>query len=76
MIERYLENLKDTEYYTLPDDSRKPNWLAIPLQCSDRLELVKYLEENDVQTRSHLLVISRDTRRSESISKNLKTQIR
>ena len=51
MIERYLENLKDTEYYTLPDDSRKPNWLAIPLQCSDRLELVKYLEENDVQTR-------------------------
>ena len=51
MIERYLENLKDTEYYTLPDDSRKPNWLAIPLQCPDRLELVKYLEENDVQTR-------------------------
>ena len=31
--------------------SRKPNWLAIPLQCPDRLELVKYLEENDVQTR-------------------------
>jgi len=51
MIERYLENLKDTKYYTLPDDSRKPNWLAIPLQCPDRLELVKYLEENDVQTR-------------------------
>ena len=51
MIERYLENLKDTKYYTLQDDSRKPNWLAIPLQCPDRLEFVKYLEENDVQTR-------------------------
>ena len=32
MIERkYIENLKDCPYYTLPDDSRKPNWLAIPL---------------------------------------------
>ena len=51
LIERYLENLKDCSYYTLPDDSKKPNWLAIPLQCDDRLGVVKYLEENDVQTR-------------------------
>ena len=51
MFERYLENLKDTPYYTLPDDSQIPNWLAIPLQCPDRLELVNFLEENDVQTR-------------------------
>jgi CDP-6-deoxy-D-xylo-4-hexulose-3-dehydrase len=51
MVERYLENLKDCSYYTLPDDSVKPNWLAIPLQCPDRLELVNYLEEHDVQTR-------------------------
>ena len=51
LIERYLENLKDCSYYTLPDDSKKPNWLAIPLQCTDRLGVVKYLEENDVQTR-------------------------
>jgi CDP-6-deoxy-D-xylo-4-hexulose-3-dehydrase len=50
-IRRYLENLKDTTYYTLPDDSQIPNWLAIPLQCPDRLELVNFLEENDVQTR-------------------------
>ena len=50
-IERYLKNLKDCPYYTLPDDSKQPNWLAIPLQCPDRLELVKYLENNDVQTR-------------------------
>jgi CDP-6-deoxy-D-xylo-4-hexulose-3-dehydrase len=50
-IERYMENLKDTKYYLLPDDSRKPNWLAIPLMCPDRLECLKFLEANGVQTR-------------------------
>ena len=50
-IERYLENLKDTKYYTLPDDSRKPNWLAIPLMCTDRLDCLKFLEASGVQTR-------------------------
>ena len=50
-VERYLENLKDTKYYTLPDDSKMPNWLAIPLQCPDRLELLTFLEKNNVQTR-------------------------
>ena len=51
MVERYKENLKDCSYFTLPDDSNKPNWLAMPLQCEDRLGVLKYLEENDVQTR-------------------------
>ena len=50
-IERYLENMKDCSYYTLPDDSKKPNWLAIPFQCKDRLELVNFMEKNEVQTR-------------------------
>jgi CDP-6-deoxy-D-xylo-4-hexulose-3-dehydrase len=50
-VERYLENLKGTKYYTLPNDSVKPNWLAIPLQCPDRMELLTFLEENGVQTR-------------------------
>lgn len=50
-IERYIENLKDCPYYTLPDDSRTPNWLAIPLQCPHRLELVNFMEKNNVQTR-------------------------
>jgi CDP-6-deoxy-D-xylo-4-hexulose-3-dehydrase len=50
-IERYLENLRDTKYFTLPNDSVKPNWLAIPLQCPDRMELLTFLEENGVQTR-------------------------
>ena len=50
-FERYLENLKDVEEITLPDDSIKPNWLAVPLQCDCRLELLTYLEEQDIQTR-------------------------
>jgi CDP-6-deoxy-D-xylo-4-hexulose-3-dehydrase len=50
-IDRYLENLKDTKYYLLPDDSRKPNWLAIPLMCPDRLACLKFLEAHGVQTR-------------------------
>jgi CDP-6-deoxy-D-xylo-4-hexulose-3-dehydrase len=53
VFERYMERLKDCSYYTLPNDSFKPNWLAIPLMCKkgDRLELLTFLENNGVQTR-------------------------
>jgi CDP-6-deoxy-D-xylo-4-hexulose-3-dehydrase len=50
-IERYLENLKDVEEIILPDDSIKPNWLAIPLQTERRYELLSFLEDNNIQTR-------------------------
>jgi CDP-6-deoxy-D-xylo-4-hexulose-3-dehydrase len=50
-IERYLENLKDIEEILLPDDSIKPNWLAIPLQTEKRYELLHFLEDNNIQTR-------------------------
>ena len=50
-IERYLENLKDVPELILPDDSIEPNWLAVPLQCDKRLELLTYLEDCDIQTR-------------------------
>ena len=50
-IERYLENLKDVSEIILPDDSIKPNWLAIPLQTEKRYELLNFLEDNNVQTR-------------------------
>ena len=50
-IKRYLENLKDVAEITLPDDSIEPNWLAIPLQTERRLELLTFLEENNIQTR-------------------------
>ncbi|NBP01903.1 MAG: NarL family transcriptional regulator [Proteobacteria bacterium] len=50
-IERYIENLKGVEEIILPDDSIKPNWLAIPLQTENRLELLTFLENNNIQTR-------------------------
>jgi len=50
-IERYIENLKNTPEITLPDDSIEPNWLAIPLQTEKRLELLTFLENNNIQTR-------------------------
>lgn len=50
-IERYLLNLHGVGDLVLPDDSIKPNWLAIPLQTKRRFELLNYLEEHDIQTR-------------------------
>jgi len=50
-IKRYLENLKEVEEIILPDDSIEPNWLAIPLQTERRLELLTFLEDNNIQTR-------------------------
>lgn len=50
-IERYFENLKDVPEIMLPDDSIKPNWLAIPLQYEHRMELLSFLENNNIQTR-------------------------
>ena len=50
-VERYLENLKNVKELILPDDSIEPNWLAIPLQTERRLELLTFLEDNNIQTR-------------------------
>ena len=50
-IERYLENLQGVGDLILPDDSIKPNWLAIPLQTARRFELLTFLEDNNIQTR-------------------------
>lgn len=50
-FERYLENLKDVKELVLPDDSIKPNWLAIPLQTERRFDLLTFLEDNNIQTR-------------------------
>ncbi len=49
--ERYIENLQGVGDLVLPNDSIKPNWLAIPLQSNKRYELLHFLEENGVQTR-------------------------
>lgn len=50
-IERYMTNLKDVSEIILPDDTIKPNWLAIPLQTEYRYDLLHFLEENHIQTR-------------------------
>ena len=49
--ERYIENLQGVGDLILPDDSIKPNWLAIPLQSEKRFELLHFLEDNNIQTR-------------------------
>ena len=46
-----MENLKGIKGLVLPDDSIKPNWLAIPLQTEKRYELLTFLEDNNIQTR-------------------------
>ena len=51
MIERYLQKLFHVKEIILPNDSIEPNWRAIPLQTENRLELLKYLEERNIQTR-------------------------
>jgi len=50
-VERYIENLKDVKEIMLPDDSKKSNWLAFPMQVPNRLKLVDYLEHRNIQTR-------------------------
>jgi CDP-6-deoxy-D-xylo-4-hexulose-3-dehydrase len=50
-FDRYIQNLKDVKYYSLPCDRPGTNWLAIPLMCADRLELLTWLEHHGVQTR-------------------------
>ena len=50
-IERYIENLQGVGDLILPDDSIKPNWLAVPLQLEKRYELLHFLEDNNIQTR-------------------------
>ena len=50
-IERYLENLKDVNGIILPQDTKNSNWLAFPFQVNDRLALVNYLEDRNIQTR-------------------------
>jgi CDP-6-deoxy-D-xylo-4-hexulose-3-dehydrase len=51
LMKMYIQNLKDVPGLVLPDDCREPNWLAIPLQHPDRLNLLTHLENMGIQTR-------------------------
>jgi len=51
VFNRYLENLKDVPEILLPNNKFNTDWLAIPFMYKNRLELLTYLEDNNIQTR-------------------------
>jgi CDP-6-deoxy-D-xylo-4-hexulose-3-dehydrase len=52
MFNRYLENLKGLEdKLVMPINTFNSDWLAIPFMTPRRLELLTFLEENNIQTR-------------------------
>ena len=51
VFNRYLENLKDIPDLLLPNNKFNTDWLAIPFMYKNRLELLTFLEENNIQTR-------------------------
>jgi CDP-6-deoxy-D-xylo-4-hexulose-3-dehydrase len=51
VFNRYLENLKDVADLVLPVNTFDSDWLAIPFMYKDRMRLLTFLEENQIQTR-------------------------
>lgn len=51
IFNRYMENLAGVEEIVLPINTFKSDWLAIPFMYKNRLELLTFLEENNIQTR-------------------------
>ena len=52
VFNRYLENLKDlTDKLVMPINTFESDWLAIPFMTTRRLELLTFLEDNNIQTR-------------------------
>jgi CDP-6-deoxy-D-xylo-4-hexulose-3-dehydrase len=52
VFNRYLENLKElSDVLVMPINTFNTNWLAIPFMTQKRLELLTFLENNNIQTR-------------------------
>ena len=51
IFNRYLENLKDVQELVLPITNGTDDWLAIPFLTKNRIDLLTYLENNNIQTR-------------------------
>jgi CDP-6-deoxy-D-xylo-4-hexulose-3-dehydrase len=51
VFHRYLENLKDVTELVMPVNAFDSDWLAIPFMTKRRLELLTFLEANNIQTR-------------------------
>jgi len=48
---RYLENLKDVKELVLPITNGTDDWLVIPFLTKNRIDLLTFLENNNIQTR-------------------------
>ncbi len=51
MFNRYMENLKNVSELVLPINTYDSDWLAIPFMAKNRMKLLTFLEENNIQTR-------------------------
>jgi CDP-6-deoxy-D-xylo-4-hexulose-3-dehydrase len=51
IFNRYIDNLKEVKELTLPINTFNSNWLSIPFMYNNRLELLTFLENNNIQTR-------------------------
>jgi CDP-6-deoxy-D-xylo-4-hexulose-3-dehydrase len=52
VFNRYLDNLKDlTDKLVMPINTFNSDWLAIPFMTEKRLDLLTFLESNNIQTR-------------------------
>jgi CDP-6-deoxy-D-xylo-4-hexulose-3-dehydrase len=51
VFNRYIENLKDVENLVLPINTFNSDWLAIPFMVKNRLNIITFLENNNIQTR-------------------------
>jgi CDP-6-deoxy-D-xylo-4-hexulose-3-dehydrase len=51
MFNRYIENLKDVPEIVLPINTYDSDWLAIPFMAKNRMKLLTFLEQNNIQTR-------------------------
>ena len=51
IFNRYLENLNCVDELVMPINTFDSDWLAIPFMYKNRLKLLTFLEENNIQTR-------------------------
>jgi CDP-6-deoxy-D-xylo-4-hexulose-3-dehydrase len=51
IFNRYIENLKEVSEIVLPINTFNTDWLAIPFMTKNRMPLLTFLEENNIQTR-------------------------
>ena len=51
LFDRYLENLKDETGIVLPINAFNSPFMAIPLMNDNRMKLIEFLENNNIQTR-------------------------